>query len=312
MITITIRTVTNPPNDLIDQIANFQWRDDPQRKCCMRQDAFNLDDSPTFHVVAFCDGRRVIGHLFCIRNDDDPTYWYYGDLAVHPGFRRLGIASDMVRTALEQIEELGGRKVCCFVDETNTASMELQKKLGFEIRPAEPFNLLDTGNELMLAKELPRTYSVLEIDENDAFFVTVLYRQNQSALHGVKISNPEFRQMLREQGTDERNFLICDRGAPRAWLKVNGLDNTDKAWISMLAVDNRHHREGAGTFAVRFAEEYIRTAGKRCAALHTTSDNTAAVELYRKCGYTLVGEKTEVCADGTETVGYRFEKNLIG
>lgn len=308
---ITVKVVANPTNDLIDRIVDFQWRGDPQRKNCMRTDAFDLEESPTFHVVAAYTDGTVVGHLFCIRNDDDPSYWYYGDLAVRTDCRRQGIAEEMVKTALEHIRDLGGVRVCCFFDEANAASMSLQYKLGFELRPAQPFNLLDTGDELMMVKDLPHTYDVLELDENGAIFPTVLYRNNRAALHGETIGFAEFREMLQNEDTDERNFLICDRGAPRAWLKVNGLDDAERAWISMLAVDPRHHREGVGTFAVKYAEDLFCSREKTFAAIHTTADNTAAMALYRKCGYTLVEKKPHICTDGTKTTEITFEKCLI-
>ncbi len=305
-----LKIIENPTNDMIDRIADFQWRGSPQRKHWMRETAFDLEESPSFHVVTTC-GEEVVGHLFCMQNDNDPTFWYYGDLAVRTTFRRQGIAEDMVKTAMEYLAERGCRRLCCFVEEENVASRALQTKLGFEVRPAEPFNLLDTGDELMYVRELRETYEVLFIDEYDAFFPTVLYRRNREILHGETISMTDFREMLRANDPDETSVLICHRGAPRAWMKLNGLENPDRAWISMLTVDPRHFREGVGTFAVRYAEEYFRSLGKIVSAIRTTADNEAAVALYRKCGYTSVGERIRMYGDGTEQTEITLEKTLI-
>ncbi len=306
---VAVKIVANPTNAMIDRIAEFQWRGDPLRKHWMRTTAFDLEESPSFHIVAVC-GDEVVGHLFAMRHSEDVTYWYYGDLAVRTTFRRQGIAKEMVRTALDHIAERDGTRVCCFVEEENTASRALQEKLGFETRPSEPFDLLDTGDELMYVWELPQRYEVLEPDKYGAFFPTVLYRRNREALHGEAVQISEFREMLCANDPDEKNFLICRRSAPRAWLKVNGLDDPERAWISMLTVDPRHFREGVGTFAVRYAEEYFRSLGKTVAMVRTTADNAPAIALYEKCGYLPVGERIRRYGDGTEQTEITLEKKL--
>lgn len=61
-----------------------------------------------------------------------------------------------------------------------------------------------------------------------------------------------------------RTTLTIRKGAvPCAYLKVNGLESGDETgWISMLAVAPTFQRKGAGTYAVQFAEEFLRSVGK--------------------------------------------------
>lgn len=295
---------------MIDRIADFQWRGSPQAKYWMRETAFQLEESPSFHVVATKEG-AVVGHLFCMRNDDDSKFWYYGDLAVKEEFRRCGIAQEMIRTALWKILEFDGERVCCFVEKDNVASIALQRKMGFVERPAVPFGLLDTEDQLMFVRDLQKSYEILALDEYGAFFPTVLYRRNREILHGEEIRRTDFQKMLAANDPDEVNVLICDRGAPRAWLKLNGLEDAERGWISMLVVAPRHFREGVGTFAVRYAEEYLGRKGKSVIAIHTTADNLPAAALYRKCGYTLVGKRIQRYGDGTEQTEITFEKSLV-
>lgn len=56
---------------------------------------------------------------------------------------------------------------------------------------------------------------------------------------------------------DEKNYLICRGIMPVAWLKINGLDDNDVGYISMLAVIPQFQRSGVGTFAVEFAENFL-------------------------------------------------------
>lgn len=55
----------------------------------------------------------------------------------------------------------------------------------------------------------------------------------------------------------------------------------------MLVVDPAFHRKGIGSYAVSYAEEFLRDMSKSIIKIHTTSDNTPAQKLYEKCGYIL-------------------------
>lgn len=85
---------------------------------------------------------------------------------------------------------------------------------------------------------------------------------------------------------EEENYLVCKGSLPVAWLKLNGLDGRDVAWISMLAVGERFHRQGIGTFAIRFAEEACKSRGYVKMAIHAAKDHFPVQSLYRKMGYT--------------------------
>ena len=75
---------------------------------------------------------------------------------------------------------------------------------------------------------------------------------------------------------------------PCAYLKVNGLESGDNiGWISMLAVEPAFHRKGIGSYAVSYAEDFLRDMGKTIIKIHTTLDNIPAQKLYEKCGYIL-------------------------
>ena len=90
---------------------------------------------------------------------------------------------------------------------------------------------------------------------------------------------------------DEKHFFICKGAVPCAYLKINGLESGDETgWISMLAVAPSFQRKGAGTYAVLFAEKFMRSMGKSVVKIHTTNDNIPAQSLYGKCGFDFAGE----------------------
>ncbi len=154
-------------------------------------------------------------------------------------------------------------------------------------------------------------YFAEPIYEDSALEVWRLYQENLNALHGSpEITENDFADMLKTswKGTDERNFLIYQDSTPVGWLKINGLDNENIGWISMLVIAENYHRKGVGTFAVCFAEEYIRSAGKQKAGIHTTDDNIPAQKLYTKCGYTITEYGECTTGDGETRMGHTFEK----
>jgi len=113
----------------------------------------------------------------------------------------------------------------------------------------------------------------------------------KTALHTEKFSRKEweraFRKNLRDH--DEANFVICRGGRLMGWLKLNGLKG-EMAWISSLAIHPAHQRQGAGRFAVLYAEEIAREKGFTQLWLHTSADNAPARACYEKMGYTLTEE----------------------
>lgn len=78
----------------------------------------------------------------------------------------------------------------------------------------------------------------------------------------------------------------------------------------MLAVEPKMQHQGIGTYAVKFAEDFIRSKGFLKIGIHTTDDNTPAQNLYKKCGYTITEHDECTTGDGLKRKGYTFVKEL--
>ncbi len=153
-------------------------------------------------------------------------------------------------------------------------------------------------------------YSVLPAGPADAEHISLLYRQNCAALHGRYIPLEEWRQCLSEDDPDEQNLLLRQGAAPVAWMRINGLDGVELAWLSMLVVSPAAQRQGVGTFAVRYAEAFVRARGFTRLGIHTTEDNLPARGLYTQCGYTVTEFGGCTTGDGAARKGYTFIKQL--
>ncbi len=119
----------------------------------------------------------------------------------------------------------------------------------------------------------------------DAETIASLYAASLAALHQSPVSQEEWGTVLSERDPDEEHFIVETDGIPAAWVKINGLQNEDTVWLSMLVVDPAKHRQGIGRFAVSVFEEVGITRGFRSFAIRTTADNLPARSLYRSCGY---------------------------
>ena len=154
----------------------------------------------------------------------------------------------------------------------------------------------------MLECELPLPFTVIPATADEACFVFGLYAQNRTALHAGSITLSEWRELLACGDADEAHFLICKGAMPAAYMKLNGLLNTDTAYLSMLFVAKRHQREGIGRFAVGYAERFLAARGFAAVGVQTTADNLPAQALYKACGYSDV--------PSTEAERRRFVKRL--
>ncbi len=119
----------------------------------------------------------------------------------------------------------------------------------------------------------------------DAKTIASLYAASLAALHQAPVTADEWASVLSERDPDEEYYIIEADGAPAAWAKINGLQNEDTVWLSMLVVDPARHRQGIGKFAVEAFESVGLARGFRSFAIRTTADNLPARSLYRSCGY---------------------------
>lgn len=153
------------------------------------------------------------------------------------------------------------------------------------------------------------------LEEKDMRFLADLLNNESilAALHNEKLSYDEWLDVYRKywkNDTDEKHFILFFKDKPAGWLKINGLDGKDTAWLSMLAVAPEHQRKGLGKAAVSFFEEYASDRGFISVGIRTTEDNSAAQSLYKRCGYEIAERSESVTGDGLKMMSYTFFKKL--
>lgn len=294
---ITIQISKFLSNEIVKKIAQKQWKaDTPPWVNRSRQYVFDeiMNENDCFGVVATTQNNEVVGRLHCVKNEINPKLWCYGDLFVIPEYRRVGIASQMIRTAMNHLSELGAITLRCYVEPDNAPSRNLQLSVGFSEQPFESFNNFINDGEIMYEAKVPNNLTIIPATENEAYFVRILFAQNKGNLNSNDISLSEWKELLSANDNDEKHFLICKGAIPVAYLKINGLDTTSEAWISMLFVAKNFQRQGIGSFAISYAEEYLREKRFTTTAIQTDEDNLPAQNLYLKCGYHIYEKGTKI------------------
>jgi len=82
------------------------------------------------YVVVHKDLDKVIGYII---------YWQIkaevqiSNIAIHPDFRRRGIAETILHQVIEELKRKGAEFITLEVRPSNTAALNLYRKLGFEI-----------------------------------------------------------------------------------------------------------------------------------------------------------------------------------
>lgn len=294
---ITIQVSKFLTNELAEKIAQNQWGSSaPSWTNRSRQYVFDelVNGNDCFDVVATTSNNEVVGRLHCVKNENDPCLWYYGDLFVIPAYRRIGIAKQMVHTAMKHLSEMGATTLRCYVEPNNTPSRNLQISLGFAEKTYETFNDFTNDGQIMYEIDIPNCLTIIPATIHEAYFVTILFVQNKDALNTANISLSEWKELLSTEDPDEKHFLICKGAMPVAYMKINGLLNKNEAWISMLFVAKNFQRQGIGSFAINYAEQYIKEKGFDSIAIQTDINNLVAKSCYLKCGYQIYEQNLKI------------------
>lgn len=208
----------------------------PEYVNCVRNAVFDelTDENDCFEVIAMTAKGEVVGSMHCIRNETDFSLWYYGDLFVTPEYRRMGIARQMVETAISRLSEIGAAVLRCYVDPNNMPSRNLQKSIGFEEKLFKTFNCLCNDGQIMHEIKIPSCFCVIPATVNEAYFVMIMFAQNKSELKAENISLNEWKELLSADNPDEKHFLICKGAVPACYMCLSGASGERKAHISML------------------------------------------------------------------------------
>lgn len=154
---ITIQVSKFLTTELAEEIAKKQWKASaPNWTNRSRQYIFDelVNGNDCFGVIATTPQNAVIGRIHCVKNESDPSLWYYGDLFVVPEYRRMGINKDKAWISMlfvakefqhqgigtyalycaeQYVKEKGFHSIAIQTDIDNIPAQNCYKKFGFQI-----------------------------------------------------------------------------------------------------------------------------------------------------------------------------------
>lgn len=94
------------------------------------------DEKAVYYAVT--DGNRIVGDLFIYNWQGEKDYIKLMNLAVHPNYRRRGIASGLLENAKKEMAAAGLVRVLGETRESNAAMRRAFEKCGYKLGSVEP------------------------------------------------------------------------------------------------------------------------------------------------------------------------------
>ncbi len=154
-----------------------------------------------------------------------------------------------------------------------------------------------------------------------------LYKQFrlESLTEAPQAYSSSYAETLQRPDSHWQGRLVEAQAGEKSWLffakendRITGMvgafrpeDNPDI--VDIVSVYVTHEKRGQGVASALMTvilAEVGRAGAFRTARLAVTASQTAAVALYRKFGFQIVGEQTGVMGDGISHAGYIMEKKL--
>lgn len=93
----------------------------------------NIFSNKDFTTLVVKDNNLIKGFVTYNPLNEEKTRWKISGLAVASNFRKKGFGTDLLRTAIENIKQSGGKMVWIDVLADNQNAKNLYNKLGFKV-----------------------------------------------------------------------------------------------------------------------------------------------------------------------------------
>ena len=105
-------------------------------------------------LVAIHDGRLAGYVVSSVHSGFPGAYGHVKDLAVHPAYRRRGIARYLLTESLDRLTQHGALRAVLEVRVSNTAAISLYESLGFQSARRRPGYYEDGETALVMTRRL--------------------------------------------------------------------------------------------------------------------------------------------------------------
>ena len=105
--------------------------------CWKEEDWKDLLEDERATYYAFVEGNKIVGDLFTYNWSGEDDYLKIMNIAVHPDYRKQGLAMKLMEYAKEEYKESDLKKICAETRASNTAMQTVFEKCGYSLNKVE-------------------------------------------------------------------------------------------------------------------------------------------------------------------------------
>lgn len=299
----TIRVFNEIPLELINKVDALICEEESLNKKIDEyvSDAlfFNFEIYSTqkggFCVVCENSKNEIVGFLMCLKDVDNKKRYMHSDLKVREDYRRMHIATKMLKATIFEVVRIGGESLCCTVHPKNIPSINLHESLGFVKSELKEFSdYIDKADNWMNYYEM-----IFETNKNSVFMdfprawhLKSIYNENSMYLNCNIESSAGLRKEIEEQ-RDTKYFTVLHGAIPCGFVKISGFD-TDIVWIEAIAVLPDKQNQGIGSFAIKEIEARLRIEEKSRIKVKVPDNNVKMCTLLEKLNYQKTDKENKI------------------
>ena len=230
----------------------------------------------------------IVGNVTLSRDDTARRVWTITNVAVHPSYRRRGIAETLLQAGLDAVHQRGGGFVVLQVKPANTAACDLYRSMGFRFVDG----IVTTRRCGPLAMPLPLAGQArpVRVDEWPKLYALLKGSRAPLAERITPLRERDYRRSLLQRVAnvmsdvwyqEQRLWLAIEEGevflaAARVHLRLNGSNTID---VSILPDGQR------------YVEPLLQAALARCTqsdrtiTVHVASGEASALALLEHAGF---------------------------
>ncbi len=177
----------------------------------------STDIRDAFDGFVWIEGGRIVGNVTLTRDDPGRRVWSITNVAVHPAYRRRGIARTLMVAALDAVRQRGGGPVTLEVRADNAAAYSLYQSMGFRFVDG----VVNATYGGRLARTLPQATQARRVhpaEEHALYELMLAIRSADSLLLSPLREDAYCRPLLRRVADQVRDLLWQEQ---RFWLGVD-------------------------------------------------------------------------------------------